>query len=178
MPKTEDDSPLSVAQFNALVKLATQTYQKQANICYKANAPLASCIMMGAVVEAILTTVTCLFHEEALKTGKAPTRKGKVKPLLDWKFFELLDVAKVANWLPEELTLSDKLSSLKTPVRTDTIREVRNLIHPARYLQDRGGKEYTLEELRILYATCHAAHDCLQKLIFRRYPKLFDLIPT
>src|ERR1700726_1081386 len=108
MAETEDDSPLSMTQFKALAQLASQTYQKQADICYKANAPLASCIMMGAVVEAILTTVTCLLYKEALKTGKAPTRKGKAKPLLGWQLSELLDVAKAANWLPEELTLADK----------------------------------------------------------------------
>jgi hypothetical protein len=171
MLKTEEDSPLTKEQWMALLKLASHTYQPQADICYKANAPLASCIMIGAVVEGTLTVVTNLLYEEALKTGKAPVRDGKPKPLLEWSFFELLKVAIAASWLPEEVTLAEKLCSLKTPVLTDSIRQVRNLVHPARYLQNRGGKDYTREELRILYATCHAVHDCLQKLIIDRYPQ-------
>jgi hypothetical protein len=39
--------------------------------------------------------------------------------------------------------------AVKTPVQSDTIRKVRNLVHPARYLKERAG-EYTPEELRTL----------------------------
>jgi hypothetical protein len=74
MPKTEADFPLTKAQVVALSQLAVNTYQKQAHLCYDANAPLAGCIMAGAAVEAILSTVTCLLFEETLQTGKAPKR--------------------------------------------------------------------------------------------------------
>jgi hypothetical protein len=134
MPKTEADFPLTVVQMQALLQLAVHTYQKQAHVCYDANAPLAGCIMEGAAVEAILTMVTRLLYDEAVKSANAPKRK-----LLQWSFFELLTVAKELQWLPEELTLATKLDSrtVKTPVRTDYIREVRNLVHPARYLRKR-----------------------------------------
>jgi hypothetical protein len=33
MPKTEDDFPLTMAQAEALFKLAVNTYQKQAHLC-------------------------------------------------------------------------------------------------------------------------------------------------
>ena len=124
--------------------------------------------MLGAAAEAILTMVTCLLYDDALKTGRAPQQH-----LLKWSFYELLDVAKEAKWLPEELTLAGKLDfrAVKRPVRTDTIRQVRNLVHPARYLKDRGGKEYTVEELRVLYATCHAVYDCLINNICEQYPQ-------
>jgi hypothetical protein len=52
--------------------------------------------------EAMLIPFICLFIKEAHKTGKAPK-----KDLLDWTFFELLDVAKQAKLLPEELTLEE-----------------------------------------------------------------------
>jgi|SRR5271165_791798 len=170
---TEDDFPLSAEEVKGLLQLATQTYQKQAHACLQANAPLASCVMAGATVEAILSAVTCLLYDEALQTGKAPQKKGKTKKLLEWSFFELLDVAKEAKWLPEELTLDAKVDfrSIKTPVKTDSIREVRNLVHPARYLKDGSGKEYTHGELSTLQATCHAAYDCLINTICDRFPQ-------
>ena len=74
---------LSAEEVKGLLQLATQTYQKQAHACLQANAPLASCVMAGATVEAILSAVTCLLYDEALQTGKAPQKKGKTKKLLE-----------------------------------------------------------------------------------------------
>ena len=84
------------------------------------------------------------------------------KPLLKWDLGELLTVANAAKCLPEELQLDPRLDPLGIrTVRTDTIRQVRNFVHPARYFRERAGKPYTAEEVRTLYATCHAAYDCL-----------------
>jgi hypothetical protein len=177
MPKTEANSPLTKAQVDELLHLANHTYQDQVNLCSDAKAYLASCIMLGATVEAMLTAVTCLLFEEAIQTGKAPKyKKGETKDLLDWTFFELLDVAKEAKWLPQRLKLDERWDrrAVKTPVRTDTIREIRNLVHPARYLQDRSGKEYTLEELFTLYITYHAVYIRLLKKVYMHY---LDLEP-
>jgi hypothetical protein len=130
--------------------------------------------MAGAALEAVLTSVTAFLYEDALKTQKAPKEKGKTKHLLKWSFYELLDVAKEAKWIPEELKLEESLDprTVKHPVRTDTIREVRNLVHPARYLQDRSGKEYTEEELRLLYATCHTVYGFVQNILIEHIRKL------
>jgi hypothetical protein len=159
--------------------MIVRMYHAQAELCVRANAPLASCIMVGASVEAMLTIIALIFFEKAIQTGNAPKyskgkRKGETKELLDWKFFELLDVAKKLKWLPEELEPEHSMDPrpVKTPVRTDTIREVRNLVHPARYLKDRKGKEYTHEELRTLYATCHAVYTCLENKIYQAFPEL------
>jgi hypothetical protein len=62
--------------------------------------------------------------------------------------------------------------ALKDPVPTEKIREVRNLVHPGRYLRERGGKEITQEELDTLYATCHAAYDYLGQKLTAKYPSL------
>ncbi len=154
-------------------------YYAQAELCVRADAPLASCIMVGATVEALLTIIALIFFDEAIQTGNAPKyskgkRKGETKELLDWKFVQLLNVAKEARWLPEELEPEQSMDPrpVKTAVRTDTIREVRNLVHPARYLKDRKGKEYTHEELRTLYATCQAVCTCLENKVYQAYPEL------
>jgi len=178
MPKTEADSPLTPAQVQNLAMILPM-YYAQAERCTRANAPLASCIMAGAIVEAMLTMIANIFFKEAIQTGKAPKcskgkRKGETKELLDWSFFELLAVAKKLKWLPEEIEPEHSMDPRldKTPVRTDTVREVRNLVHPARYLKDREGKEYTNEELRTLYATCQAVWTCLENKIFQPCPEL------
>jgi hypothetical protein len=74
MPKTEADFPLNVAKVSELLKLA-HTYHEQANSCRKVAARLASCIMLGAIVETILIAVTNLFCEEARETPVAIREK-------------------------------------------------------------------------------------------------------
>jgi hypothetical protein len=63
-------------------------------------------------------------------------------------------------------------SGLKKGSAPSVFGEVRNLVHPARYLKDRKGKEYTHEELRTLYATCQAVCTCLENKVYQAYPEL------
>ena len=107
MAKTKDRPPLEPQQVVDLLKLALNTYHDQSKKSRDADAPLASCIMIGATLEAVLTSVVCMLYDEALKTGKAPK-----KPLLKWDLGDLLTVAKAAKWLPKELQLDPRLDSL------------------------------------------------------------------
>jgi hypothetical protein len=170
--KTDDDCPLTLEQAMGLLKLSLNPYHAEADTCLKSGAPLSSCVMVSAALEALLTTVTCLLFKEAILSKKAPRHKkgphkGQLIPLLKWRFFDLLDVAIDCGWLPESLTLAPHLDfrPTKEPVPVGKIRAARNLVHPARYLMDRGQTDYTREELLILYATCHAAYDCIQKKV-------------
>jgi hypothetical protein len=156
-----DYTPLTDDQLKKLWHLAAHTYLDQASRCHDAKAYLASCIMIGAAIEALLTWITNLLYSEAVNTTTAPKKGKKTRHLLDWRFFDLLNVAMELRWLPEELTLLNE-PDFKGSVRTDSIREVRNLVHPARVLQDRAGKEYTEEELTILYATCLTVFSLVQ----------------
>jgi hypothetical protein len=171
MPKTEADFPLDGVVAFELLRLAT-IYHEQANASRKEGARLASCVMLGATVEAMLIAVINLFCEEARPV--AIEKKLKLEDLLRWDFGKLLDVAKDAKLLPEKLNLHPKMDprAVKDPVPTDKIREVRNLVHPGRYLRERGGKEITQEELDTLYATCHAAYAYLGQKFKGKYPDL------
>src|SRR5260370_30950955 len=98
----------------ALLRLALDTYHTQAQLCNGAGASLAACIMAGASVEAVLTAVTSFLYEDALKTGKTPRynrgkRIGETLDLLEWSFYQLLDVATEAKWLPGTLILDKNL---------------------------------------------------------------------
>jgi hypothetical protein len=120
----------------------------------------------------MLIVVTNLFCDEARPVAIA--KKWKLEDLLRWDLGQLLEVAKDATLLPEKLNLNLKmdLRAVKDPVPTDRIREVRNLVHPGRYLRERGGKEITRQELDTLYATCHAAYLCLVEKIEEKSPHL------
>src|ERR1017187_5057257 len=115
-----------------------QFYWKEALRCEEAKAYLAGCVMLGAALENLLILMINCYSDEADLTGKVPTVKGKSKPLLSWKYIELLRVAKAAKWLPSALDLEDEWSSRKARIGdyAEVVRMVRNLAHPACYVAD------------------------------------------
>jgi len=133
-------------------------YWKEAKRCEEAKAYLAGCVMLGSALENILMLMISLYHDDADRTGKVPHAKGKPKPLLKWDLVELLRVAKAAGWLPAGLKLGDPWDSRKARVGdyAEAAREMRNLAHPARYVQDlprvRVTKRYLQRQFEIVLA--------------------------
>lgn len=113
-------------------------YWREALRCEETKAYLAGCVMLGSALETLLILMVNCYHDEANQTGKVPVYKGKPKPLLQWKFIELLRVAKAANWLPSQLDLNDDWSNRKARVGdyAEVVRMVRNLVHPASYAEE------------------------------------------
>jgi hypothetical protein len=72
-------------------------YWREALRCEGAKAYLAGCAMLAASLEAWLILKVDAASDEALANGKAPMRKGSVKPLLEWGLSDLLRVAKSAG---------------------------------------------------------------------------------
>ena len=99
-----------------------------------------------------------LYNEDADRTGKVPLKKGKPKPILKWDLVELLRVAKAAGWLPAGLELGEDWNTKKARVGdyAEIARMMRNLAHPARYLQDhlhrRVTKKYLQRQFQIVLA--------------------------
>jgi hypothetical protein len=126
-------------------------YWREARRCEEAKAYLAGCVMLGSALETLLILMVNVFPDEAEKTGQAPTKKGNPKPLLDWGFIELLRVAKAAAWLPAGLALgTDEWSARKARIgdHAEMVRIVRNLAHPARYVEDHHRKKVTAKYLQ------------------------------
>jgi hypothetical protein len=119
--------------------------------------------MLGSALETILILMINLDAEEAEKTGKLPISKGKRKPLLKWDLAELLAVAKAAGWLPTALDLDDDWNWRKARVGdyAEVVRMMRNLAHPARYLQDHHGRRVTIKYLQRQFKTVLACRDWL-----------------
>lgn len=125
-------------------------YFEEVKRCESAKAYLAGCVMLGSALETLLILMINAFSEEADQTGKVPMKKGQPKPLLDWQFVELLRVAKAAKWLPSALDLNDDWSSRKARIGdyAEVVRQVRNLAHPARYVEDHQRKRVTAKYLQ------------------------------
>lgn len=114
-------------------------YWREAVRCEKAKAYLAGCIMLGSALEALLVLTVNCYDEDALITGRAPTKKGQPKPLLDWDLAHLLNVAKAAKWLPSGLDENEvNWQSRKAKVGdiAEIVRALRNLVHPGRYRKE------------------------------------------
>lgn len=126
-------------------------YFQEAKRCEPAKAYLAGCVMLGSALETLLTLMINAYSDEAEQTGRVPMKKGQPKPLLDWQFADLLRVAKAASWLPSSLDLNnDKWSSRKARIGdyAEVVRQVRNLAHPARYVEDHRRKRVTAKYLQ------------------------------
>ena len=69
---------------------------------------------------------------------------------MQWKLADLLKVAKAANWLPSGLNLKDDWNRRKAKVGdyAEVVRMVRNLVHPARYVEDHHPSRVTAKYLQ------------------------------
>jgi hypothetical protein len=77
---------------------------------------------------------------------------------------ELLRVAKAAGWLPSALLYGeDEWSSTKAKVGdyAEVLRDLRNLVHPARYMEDHYRKRVTRKHLDLVFDTINAASSWL-----------------
>lgn len=125
-------------------------YWREALRCEEAKAYLAGCVMLGSALETLLILMINCHADEADGTGKIPIVRGKPKPLLKWKFIELLRVAKAANWLPSQLDLNDDWNSRKARIGdyAEVVRMVRNLVHPASYAEEHYRSRVTAKHLK------------------------------
>ena len=128
-------------------------YMREATRCEESRAWLAGCVMLGSALETLLLLMIDAHSEEALGTGKAPTKKGYVKPLLTWRLTELVRVARAANWLPYGLEPGEDWSHRRAKIGDYAMiaNEIRNLVHAARYLEDYAGKRITAARFRFQF---------------------------
>ncbi len=149
--------------FNDVLRLA-RLYQREAERCQESKAYLAGCVMIGAAFEASLLAFANCYPEEALGSVAAPRRKRTIKPLIDWSLAELLAVAKECNWLPSALSLNDEWDEAKAKIGDygEVIRQIRNLVHPARYALDWPRKRITKNIWKLTFKILDVANEYLQ----------------
>ncbi|HEY6347092.1 MAG TPA: hypothetical protein VIY49_36845 [Bryobacteraceae bacterium] len=127
-------------------------YWREVVRCEESKAYLAGCVMLGSALETLLVLMINVHAYEAEQTGKVPTAKGKPKPLLEWKYIELLRVAKAAGWLPSQLDPDhDGWSGKEARIgdHAEVVRMVRNLVHPAGYASEHYRRRVTAKYLKL-----------------------------
>lgn len=120
-----------------IIRLAGM-YYRQAEMCHDSGAFLAGCVMVGAAFEATLLSFVNCYPDEAALSSEAPTRQGKVRPIAEWSLAHLLAVAKERGWLPSALSSDEDWDDVKAEIGDygEVVRQIRNLVHPARYAAD------------------------------------------
>lgn len=138
-------------------------YRRQAKRCRENRAFLAGCVMMGAAFEAILLGFMNCYPEQAAASQTAPRRRGRVRPIADWSLADLLAVAKERNWLPSGLSLGDNWDDARANIGdyAEVVRQIRNLVHPARYAEDFPRKRITERYLESVFEIVDVAGDHL-----------------
>jgi hypothetical protein len=144
----------------------TLYYKRQAEKCYEAKAYFPGCILIGAALEGLLLTTLNCYPFLITDSKKAPRKNGKIKKLEQWKLSELLSVAKELNWLPFALSPEEDWDTTKAEIGDylEVIRQIRNLVHPIRYIEDMGRKRVTKKYLDACFNIVESAADHITKL--------------
>jgi hypothetical protein len=135
---------LTEKDFNELLRLS-RSYYRESVRCEDSKAYVAGCTVAGASLEAILMVMVHIYGDEVEAARLVPIMKEKSKPLLKWTFAELLRAARGMNWLPAGLQIDAEWNARRAKIGdyTEVLRKIRNLIHPARYLQDHSPSRIT-----------------------------------
>ena len=111
-------------------------FEAEANTCAKSKAYHAAAVMIGSAMEAGLLFACLNYRDDALIAHSLIPEKQrpKSKNPRDWTCHQLAMVADEAGWLPNHIVGDGTLSFRGL---TDTVRRVRNMVHPARHLSNK-----------------------------------------
>jgi len=158
-----DNIGLSAEEEKEIWRVAA-LYKREAKKCSNVKAYLAGCVLIGATIEALLLLwANC--HKEIVTSAKsAPKRKREVRPLREWSFFNLLRATEKLNLLPSGLSKKDEWNDAKAKIGdyVELVRQIRNLIHPARFITAGfKGKKVRKEYYEACYRILETASDYL-----------------
>jgi hypothetical protein len=157
---------LSSSEFAELLRV-TDIYDEEAHKCLASGAFLAGCAMLAAELEAVLLLTASVHTEEIDESPFRPEREGKPKALISWKFWELLRVARDLGWIQSDwfVEIDTDGQLIRANDHADLVRKVRNLMHPARYIQDIPGGQVNEADLDICYRVVEEVIDRLGTML-------------
>jgi hypothetical protein len=130
-----------------------QFYESESERCRDAGIYLGGCILAAAAVEASLLTMVHLHRDEVERADLVPRLKnGRPKQLLQWNLGELAAAAVGCSWLPAKI--GDYVGAL---------RQIRNLVHPGRYIREHSPSRVTPRSLETSLETLRKANRWLTK---------------
>src|SRR5262249_28680119 len=124
-------------------------YHREAKRCERTKAYLSGCVMAGAALEALLLAMVAMYGAE-LPGNLVPRPKGKPKKLLAWTLADMVRAARGAGWLPAGMELDSRWNGRRARIGdyAEALRQIRNLVHAARFLQDHSQRRVTRKYLR------------------------------
>jgi hypothetical protein len=148
-------------EYNELLRVVGM-YRRQAEKCASAGAYLAGCIMIGAALEGALMAICNCYYDD-IPDDLKPQDKKKPLPFIKWGFFDLLDIARKLKWLPSGLNHGEEWSNKKADIGdyAEWVLRLRNLVHPARYVQDMPRRHVTERYYRSCEETFGSSIDYL-----------------
>ena len=155
----EQGRRIAIDDFGELEKLSDvqNLFEAEAVSCAKNGAYLGAAVMIGSAIEAALLFACLNRRKEALSAcgglpnSKRPNSGNPTK----WRFYELVEVAAAAGWLPDFKVMDGKLRS--RPL-VDMMRQLRNLVHPSRYIS-----KNISTDVESQYANAYAAYILLKR---------------
>jgi len=140
---------LKEQDFNELLRLS-HVYYREAIRCEDSKAYIAGCVMAGACLETLLVMMVNMYGAEVQAADLVPIMKQKLKPLLKWTLRELVLAARGMNWLQAGLQIGAEWNTRRANIGdyAEVLRQIRNLVHPARYLQDHSPLRVTRKYLK------------------------------
>src|SRR5262249_31375310 len=154
---------LSDEQYQKLIELC-RLYHREAEKCRDAKSYLAGCVMIGAALEAALIAMCHIYDDEIPAVLIPQWKNGQPKPLLQWSFSQLLQVARECDWLPASLALHGEWDQKKAYIGdyAVVVKDMRNLVHASRYLTDFARSRMTKRRLEMCFEILEVAYDHLQ----------------
>ena len=149
-------------------------YEKQVEKCEKAGAYLAGSIMLGALLEAFLLQMALVYPDE-VKAAQIYHGK-KVKSLEKWSLFDLLKLAIELKWIPTHMQIDRifrasgiemnlKQSKGDLAYMADVVREIRDMVHPGRYLRRWEGRRIAERHYRFCFRVTNLVRDSISDKI-------------
>ncbi len=112
-------------------------YHQEAGRCVNGKAYLAACVMQGAALEANLHALCFLFPDEIKKTTIYQKKRFRTKRnrALEFKYFELINIADQLSWFPSKKITWGKRTTLAGFAHE--LRKLRNYVHPGVWAPER-----------------------------------------
>ena len=132
-------------------------FEAEAVNCAKNGAYIGAAVMIGSAIEAALLFACLNRRKEALSArGRLPNSKrpNSGNPT-KWRFYELVEVAAAAGWLPDFKVMD---GILRSHPLVDMMRQLRNLVHPSRYISKKISTDVESQ-----YASAYAAYILLRR---------------
>lgn len=138
-------------------------YETEATICAQGKAFHAAAAMIGSAMETALLIVCLNYRDNAIEARNLlPEQiRPKFTNPRSWNFNQLVMIVDKAGWLPDIVVEDDILSSYRL---TNLVRQLRNMLHPARHLSDR-----SVLDVERQYTNAQAAYTLLKQHLVKAW---------